>query len=50
MQARHIEPGSPWQNGRDDRFNGSLRDEFLNMETFANREQARAVINACRRQ
>ena len=35
---------SPWQNGVDERFNGSLRDECLNMETFHSREQARAVI------
>ena len=27
VEARHIEPGSPWQNGRNERFNGSLRDE-----------------------
>ena len=44
VTARHIEPGSPWQNGVDERFNGSLRDECLNMETFHSREQARAVI------
>lgn len=42
--VRHIEPGSPWQNGFDERFNGSLRDECLNMETFYSRDQARAVI------
>ncbi len=44
MAARHIEPGSPWQNGLDERFNGSLRDECLNMETFHGRDQARALI------
>jgi putative transposase len=41
--VRHIEPGSPWQNGRNERFNGSLRDECLNLETFEHRDQARAI-------
>ena len=44
VEARHIEPGSPWQNGRNERFNGSLRDECLNLETFCNRDHARALI------
>jgi len=43
IEARHIEPGSPWQNGFSERFNGSLRDECLNMETFASRDQARMI-------
>jgi putative transposase len=41
--CRHIDPGSPWQNGRNERFNGSFRDECLNLETFVHRDQARAV-------
>lgn len=44
VEARHIEPGSPWQNGRNERFNGTLRDECLNQETFHNRDHARALI------
>ena len=43
VQVRHIEPGSPWQNGLNERFNGSLRDECLNAETFEHPDQARAV-------
>jgi len=43
VACRHIDPGSPWQNGLNERFNGSLRDECLNLETFAHRDQARAV-------
>jgi putative transposase len=43
VQCRHIDPGSPWQNGLNERFNGSLRDECLNLETFAHVDQARAV-------
>ena len=41
--CRHIDPGSPWQNGLNERFNGTLRDECLSLETFAHRDQARAV-------
>lgn len=44
VEVKHIEPGSPWQNGRNERFNGSLRDECLNLETFHNRDHARALI------
>jgi putative transposase len=43
VACRHIDPGSPWQNGHNERFNGTLRDECLNLETFAHRDQARAV-------
>lgn len=30
----HIEPGSPWENGYCESFNGKLRDELLNGEVF----------------
>ena len=43
VECRHIDPGSPWQNGFNERFNGSLRDECLNLETFSHADQARAV-------
>lgn len=43
VSARHIDPGSPWQNGFNERFNGSVRDECLNLETFHNRDHARAI-------
>ncbi len=29
-----IEPGSPWENGYLESFNGKLRDELLNVEVF----------------
>ncbi|HEX2973905.1 MAG TPA: IS3 family transposase [Tepidisphaeraceae bacterium] len=50
VAARHIEPGFPWQNGRNERFNGTLRNEGLNLETFHNRDQARALIKLFARQ
>ena len=49
VACRHIDPGSPWQNGVNERFNGSLRDECLNLETFAHADQARAVCRLYRR-
>ena len=44
VSARHIDPGSPWQNGLNERFNGTLRDECLNLETLHNRDHARALV------
>ncbi len=34
VKTLYIEPGSPWENGYLESFNGKLRDEFLNMEIF----------------
>ena len=31
-KTAYIEPGSPWENGYVESFNGKLRDELLNME------------------
>lgn len=39
-----IYPGSPWENGYNERFNGTLRREVLNAEWFISIEQAKAVI------
>jgi putative transposase len=50
IEARHIDPGSPWQNGRNERFNGSVRGECLNMETFASRDHARMICKVYGRQ
>ena len=50
IEARHIDPGSPWQNGRNERFNGTVRGECLNMETFGSRDHARMVCKLYGRQ
>ncbi len=34
VQTLYIEPGKPWQNGKEERFNGTVRDECLNMHQF----------------
>jgi len=39
-----IYPGSPWENGYNERFNGTLRREVLNAEWFISIDQARTVI------
>lgn len=49
IEARHIDPGSPWQNGKNERFNGTLRDECLNTETFHHRDHARAIVKLFKR-
>ena len=39
-----IYPGSPWENGYNERFNGTLRREVLNAEWFRTIKQAQIVI------
>jgi transposase InsO family protein len=36
----YIEPGSPWENGYCESFNGKLRDELLNGEIFYSLKEA----------
>lgn len=43
-----ITPGSPWQNGFVESFNGKLRDELLNREWFRNRTEAKVLIERWR--
>lgn len=40
-----IYPGSPWENGYNERFNGTLRREVLNAEWFHSIKQAQVAIN-----
>jgi transposase InsO family protein len=40
----YIEPGSPWENGYCDSFNGELRDECLNGQIFYSLREAQMVI------
>lgn len=49
VETLYIDPGSPWQNGFGESFNGRLRDECLNLEWFSNLEEAKVVIERWRR-
>ncbi len=44
-----IEPGSPWENGYNESFNGRLRDELLNVELFNDLREAKVLIERWRR-
>ena len=48
-KTAYIEPGSPWENGYCESFNGKLRDELLNGEIFYTLDEAKIVIEAWRR-
>jgi transposase InsO family protein len=43
-----IEPGSPWENGYVESFNGKLRDELLNAEVFNTLAEAKVLIEQWR--
>lgn len=45
----YIEPGSPWENGYNESFNGKLRDELLNGEIFYSLKEAQIVIEQWRK-
>jgi len=45
----YIEPGSPWENGYCESFNGKLRDELLNGEIFCSLKEAKILIEQWRR-
>jgi transposase InsO family protein len=45
-----IEPGSPWENGYVESFNGKFRDELLNGELFYTLQEAQIIIERWRRQ
>ena len=44
VQTLYIEPGSPWENGYIESFNGKLRDELLNREIFDTLFEAKVLV------
>ncbi len=49
VKTLFIEPGSPWENGYIESFNGKLRDELLDREIFTTLEEAKVLIEQWRR-
>ena len=50
MQTLFIEPGSPWENGYVESFNGKLRDELLDREIFYTLTEAQILVERWRQQ
>jgi transposase InsO family protein len=48
VQTLFIEPGSPWENGYVESFNGKLRDECLNLERFDTLLEAQVLVERWR--
>jgi transposase InsO family protein len=50
VKTLFIERGSPWENGYVESFNGKLKDELLDREIFTTQEEARVLIEQCRKE
>jgi len=50
VKTLYIEPGSPWENGYVESFNGKLRDELLNVEIFDTLTEAKVLTERWRRE
>ena len=50
VKTLFIEPGSPWENGYVESFNGKLRDELLNREIFTTLTEAKVLIAGWRKE
>ena len=44
VSTLYIEPGSLWENGFIEHFNGKLRDKLLNGEIFYTLKEAKVLI------
>ena len=50
VKTLFIEPGSPWENGYNESFNGKLRDELLNRELFYSLKEVQILTERWRRE
>ncbi len=50
VKTLFIEPGSPWENGYNESFNGKLRDELLNREIFYSLKEVEILTERWRRE
>jgi hypothetical protein len=48
VKPTYIEPGSPWENGYNESFNGKLRDDLLDREIFTTLHEAQVLIERWR--
>ncbi len=48
VKTLYIAPGSPWENGYNESFNGTLRDQLLNGEIFYTLHEAKVVLERWR--
>ena len=44
VETLYIEPGSPWENGYNESFDGKLRDEVLNRKVFYTLKEAGQIV------
>ena len=50
VKTLFIGPGSPWENGYIESFNGRLRDELLNGEIFYTLNEAKVILESWRKE
>jgi transposase InsO family protein len=50
VKTLFVEPGSPWENGYIESFNGKLRDELLNREIFTTLMEAKVLTEQWRQE
>lgn len=50
VRTLYIEPGSPWENGYIESFNGKLRDELVEREIFDTLLEAKVLIERWRQE
>ena len=48
VETLYIDPGTPWQIGKEERFNGTVRDECLNLHIFSSLAEAHVRLSAFR--
>ena len=44
IEPLYVDPGSPWQNGFAESFNGTMRRECLDRETWGSRSEVNVVL------
>jgi putative transposase len=50
VKTLYIEPGSPWENGYNESFNGKLQDELLKREIFTTLKESQVLIEGWRKE